>query len=392
VLCGHTETGGKPVLYRQLGGGTLLTAGATYYNDDHPNAFSIIVIADTAPKREDRLAISPYVYDSCWKRYPLDSELPPVLSVREMPVIGEPLDNCTFSIEQGNTSYTLPIKKLSARSYIREGKPYVRIDNREEVLRLLDITYDGATNGGSASANVSLAPKMESSVQAALELERFFTYIGKCKGSGKGVDFKICNSKGNEIASGSSASPDYTGDVQWINIFEAILKIETFFDIKCVRPNNITPHEYEKIKVLTRLINEGFLDCFESTDPITANLVTKHEIDTWRADARNSNRFFLHYTGNYMCDFFGAQINIPDISVVAGSYHVSRLDLLFKSLTYKTGDIRQCILMPDDNFKIYFILDETLARQKATLPDLSSENVFTSKLKNINLGFFRASK
>lgn len=390
ILCGHTETGGKPILYRQVGGGTLLTAGATYYNDNHPNAFSIIHIADIAPTREDRLIISPYVYDMGWKRYPLDSKMSPISAVHELPATGEPLERCTFSVEQGSTSYTLPIKKLSARCYKKDGKQYIRIDNREEVLRLLDITYDGEINGGIASVNVSLAPKMEFDVQAALERERFFAFTGKCKETGKQVDFKICNSDGQEIASGSSAPPDCAGDVRWIEILDAILKIETFFDVKCARPDTISYDDYEKIKVLTRLIDDGFIDCFEPTEPITVNLVSKKEIDVWREDARSANRFFLNYVGNYVCDFFGAEIKLANISVISGSYHVNRVDLLFKSFTYHNGDVRQCVLLPDKDLKVFFVLDEDLARKKTNLPNLSYENTFTSKLKNVNLGFIRA--
>ena len=43
LLCGHTETGGKPILYKQDEGAYTLTSGAAYYDDDHPNAFSFIV-------------------------------------------------------------------------------------------------------------------------------------------------------------------------------------------------------------------------------------------------------------------------------------------------------------------------------------------------------------
>jgi len=69
VLCGHTETGGKPVLNEQIGGSKLLTAGATYYNDDHPNSFSIICIPDNSKD----MAYCPYVYTDAWKQYPPDS-------------------------------------------------------------------------------------------------------------------------------------------------------------------------------------------------------------------------------------------------------------------------------------------------------------------------------
>lgn len=48
ALCGHTETGGVPVLRTYRRGGNLLTAGAVYYNDAHPNSFSIIHLEKNA--------------------------------------------------------------------------------------------------------------------------------------------------------------------------------------------------------------------------------------------------------------------------------------------------------------------------------------------------------
>ncbi len=47
-LCGHTETGGMPVMRQNAGSGKLLTAGASYYNDKHPNSFTVIHIDDEA--------------------------------------------------------------------------------------------------------------------------------------------------------------------------------------------------------------------------------------------------------------------------------------------------------------------------------------------------------
>jgi len=44
VLCGHTETEAIPHKQPVIGGGHLITAGATYYSDTHRNSFSIINI------------------------------------------------------------------------------------------------------------------------------------------------------------------------------------------------------------------------------------------------------------------------------------------------------------------------------------------------------------
>lgn len=65
VLCGHTETGGVLVLRTQEGGGRILTAGATYYNDEHPNSFSILYILD----KGEGIAMELYLYNGKWEMY-----------------------------------------------------------------------------------------------------------------------------------------------------------------------------------------------------------------------------------------------------------------------------------------------------------------------------------
>lgn len=73
VLCGHTETGGVPVLKTQEGGGEILSAGATYYNDEHPNSFSMIYISYAG----DKMVFDLYMYDGMWKRYQKNNAIRP---------------------------------------------------------------------------------------------------------------------------------------------------------------------------------------------------------------------------------------------------------------------------------------------------------------------------
>lgn len=53
VLCGRTETGGIPVLYKQIGGAEMLTGGAAYYSDDHANSYSMVIIPDKLPEGKE---------------------------------------------------------------------------------------------------------------------------------------------------------------------------------------------------------------------------------------------------------------------------------------------------------------------------------------------------
>lgn len=65
ALCGHTETGSMPRLVQYQDGGSLLSGGATYYNDDHPNSFSII----SASKDQQPLKLSFHFKEDKWVPY-----------------------------------------------------------------------------------------------------------------------------------------------------------------------------------------------------------------------------------------------------------------------------------------------------------------------------------
>lgn len=65
LLCGHTESSGRPRINRQLGGGTMLLGGAAYYSDDHINAFSMVYISE----RKHTMGYIPYIYEDGWKDY-----------------------------------------------------------------------------------------------------------------------------------------------------------------------------------------------------------------------------------------------------------------------------------------------------------------------------------
>ena len=128
-LCGHTETGGLPVLVEQKDGGKLLTAGATYYSDSHPNSFSILKILD-----KKNLKVIPFCYKNGWQKMIEPQKEYEVKEAEEPVQLGEIIQNCVlvFDFSDG-ANYSLPIKRLLFQKFFKDGELYIKISNKKEV-------------------------------------------------------------------------------------------------------------------------------------------------------------------------------------------------------------------------------------------------------------------
>ena len=151
-LCGHTETGGLPVLIEQTNGGKLLSAGATYYSDKHPNSFSLLRIVD-----KKTMQVLPFYYKGSWRQMHVKENYE-IKTPESLEPLGEIYKDCELLIKsEDGSNYQLPIKRLSVYSYPHDNETYVRITNKKEVTRHLDITYDGPIKGGTSNTKISIA-------------------------------------------------------------------------------------------------------------------------------------------------------------------------------------------------------------------------------------------
>lgn len=161
------------MLMTQEGGGKLLTAGATYYSDSHPNSFSILKLSE---KSLDK--VIPYQYTDRWIRIVQKEKDYHPKKVDEMELVNDNLENCSFISKFPNgKSVSVALKRLSVFKYQQDGKPYIRIDNKKEVNRVFDFCYDGPVNGGFSNTHFSLAKSKENSSEALLNREKYFRFL-----------------------------------------------------------------------------------------------------------------------------------------------------------------------------------------------------------------------
>lgn len=356
ILCGHTETGGKPVLREQAGGGKSLTAGATYYNDVHPNSFSMIYVPDEG----EGIALKLYMYKNGWKVYQEHKNSTEIKKVKSIPPTGAIQEKCEFILKADEKSYRILLRAISVTLYTKNGAPYCRLDNKKDVSRNLDVMCEGPLAGGTANAVVKLSSRKEESVEAMLEAEKYFFFLDKIVRPASHSEFYIKSNSGAIVLKGNNMniSKEAKSEERGIKILEKLVRIERAFDIRLVRPNDVYEFDDIKTDLLIELIEKGHTDKIRIGNIVDFNVNSLDKISYLYDKACSDNRFMLVHKGNYVCDFFGYTIKMKNYYVVSEIYKVDLEDVKSKIDTYKEGDIRKVILNALENQKTYFIADE----------------------------------
>lgn len=154
LVCGHSESCGRPRINRQLGGGVILSGGAAYYSDDHTNAFSMIYISDT----KNSMAYIPYVYDDGWKDYDFEQQELKMDSRKKSLPKTSIYQNVTIACQSEDGKFLIPCKYIETHSYEKEGKKYMHLDNEKDVMNHYRIDFDFEVG---TKASLPVAPNPE---------------------------------------------------------------------------------------------------------------------------------------------------------------------------------------------------------------------------------------
>lgn len=373
VLCGHTETGGVPVLRTQEGGGRILTAGATYYNDEHPNSFSILYIPDEGKG----IAMGLYLYNGKWEMYQHTSSIDAVKQVKEIPVLGEVEEKCEFVVIADGKKYVIPMEIISVYMYMKDGEVWCRLENNKEVTRKLEIVCHGPINGGTATANVMLPMKKKEDVSAMLEREKYFSFLQNIVAVSNVSEFYILSSSGVKILKGNNMhiEDENLTNEEGIEILEKLSMIEKYFDIRLVRPDEIYESDEAKIDLLIELINNGYTEKINIGNVLDFQVQQLDWIEELYDYSCKENRIRIFHKGNYECVLFDKRIRMDDIIIISEAYKADVEDLRYKKETYREGDSRNVRLIADDDVHTYFILNDAKMNKKIQDSDCMTINI-----------------
>lgn len=382
ILCGHTETGGLPVLQEQIGGGKILTGGAAYYNDTHPNAFSIICIPDNVKE----IALNPFTYQNGWKEL---KKLPDILiqeRINDIQPIGEVKEQCQLVLKSDGKLHCVQINKLSIYRYSKKGEPYLRLDNRKEVLRNLNISLDYNVNTRKIDFSVVAAPKMERNVRAYLEREYFFDFLYKYMTHEHNTEVYIENMFGEKIIQSSEIINSNFEPGEGIEILEKLCKIEEYYDIKFYRPDDIYECDEQQINIIIDLIDNGYTTSLKTGNLADLHVSSADDLKKIHKHAKDSNCFYLTSDSEFICKLFGVEFSLGKLQVLAGNYFVDINDISDKIDTFKDGDVRQVVFHADGRFNTYLIRD---AKQFNVLDLRIGDNLIAIGKFNLDWGFVK---
>lgn len=367
VLCGHTETGGIPVLYKQKDGAEMLTGGAAYYSDDHANAYSMIIVPDSMPGEEREICLLPYTYsiDNGWHQ----NKRTVLPDIRCTITAKQPDFNCKSDFEcvlsYDDQTMSIPMKCVSV--FTGENN-IATLSNSEDVCRNLDIVCSGPTDKpGLSNVSIKIASTKETSVEALLARQNTFGFLSRAKKAKNGSAFEIIDASGNIYLSGQNIS--YNGDIEGegIDFLTKLRKIEIEYDVLFHCPKDNT--ESMKVDVLNDLIEQGYTTAFRAIPRIETYSTDKKQLFKIGLLALKNRSIYILHKGVFQCQLYGNDFSLGNATVLMGPYTTKGNWAMCKAITYTEGDQRRIKFNLCNNSVCYIITDEKKADIAKLLKD-----------------------
>lgn len=353
VLCGHTETGGKPILYKQDEGAATLTSGAAYYDDNHQNSFCFIKLYS-----DKKIELYPFEWSNCkWKQYDYKKKYM-IKSKKSLNVPIAKLEGSgEFSIEsETKGNYGIFLNEFAVYN-LKNGK--VEGNNLDDPNRQIDIKCMTSTlKSGSAKFSFSQPRVQVNNVTATIGYEEFIDYLLGIRQTDSSTVY-MKNSVGEVFFSGSNI--EMNGEKQDIRYYKDLAQIERAFDIRFIRPDESKEEDIKTVKTLLSYINKGYSEI--------SSLVL---CGTFFSDKKKMEKLlhktlgvnvYLFCKDTFICNLYGAKFEF-DGTVVSGPYTFDKKDLQRKIETFMKGDQRivEFKLMRDG--KTYLINKERELKSK----------------------------
>ena len=356
VLCGHTETGGITVLYKQIGGAEMLTGGAAYYSDDHANSYSLVIIPDDHKSEGRDIFLLPFTYslEKGWHRNKKHS----------IPIEGkkifleQPNIICRADFElvlsYGNRNISIPLKCVSISE--KDNNTAI-LNNSEDVCRNLDIICKGPTDKpGKSNITINVASTRETSVEAQLFCENVIKFLNCATKSNEKSYFKIVDTDGKAFLSGESICCEDAADEEVIRFLEKVRKIELKYSVLFQCPNNNT--EQRKVDVLNNLIEHGYIDSFRAFTELKTHVSDKTKLYKLGFHSLKKNSLYILHSGTFKCCLYGNSFSIGKLTVLMGPYNTDSFEMLHKAITFIDGDERIINLKLGDDPICYIMTDD----------------------------------
>ena len=358
VLCGHTETGGIPVLYKQIGGAEMVTGGAAYYSDDHANSYSMVFVLDAQlDEMEREVFIYPYTYSSegGWHQN-IRRDLPKGdgTIITRQPDFSHRSD-FELILSYDDKSLSIPMKSVSICTYKNNT---ATLSNSEDVCRNLDIFCRGSTKKrGTSIIDIKTAKTKENSVEALLARESVYHFLDRATNAKNGSFFKIVDDVGNIILSGENICCNEKIQDEGLDFLKKVRKIELNYDLNFQCPTDNAEHK--KVDVLNELIEQGYTMSFKALPRLETYSENKKQLFKLGMLSLLNKQLYVLHSGKFRCCLYGNDFLLGNVTVLMGPYTTRGSGIIRKAITYAKDDKRKINFSLCDNSVCYFITDES---------------------------------
>lgn len=339
LLCGHTESAEKPRLTKQPGGGTILFGGATYYSDDHTNAFSMLYISD----RKKTMVFIPYIYENGWQDYDFEKSRWKLKKKRNLPEIGKFYEDIRIVLGIDENEFVIDLKYLE----VTKEKDLIRLDNHKDLLNTYRIDTSGSKEN--FEVKIQISKRGAQSVCGNIEFNKLMQF-NNIAGDKRSIRFVNSNQEDIFVSDNFSVEEIHSFDEETLN---NMYKIEEYYKVKLTLTDNISDSDYDKINLLLDIAENGYSDkiAFINNDSYVAD---KEMLENLYCLGNSNNRFCIVSRQPFSVELFGVNIDIFDARLYGGIYYIDVSDIKHKYTTFAEGDMRKYKLQNTEK-QIFFI-------------------------------------
>lgn len=348
ALCGHTETGGVPVLRKYHNGGKLLTAGAAYYNDTHPNSFSIINIDN-----DYNTYVHSYYYDG--KNWiPFASNPSTLIASDHAPLSwNDPLQNhkkLGFGVYIDEKLKIIYHGYFDVRYIESVNGPNMLLNNLINPARPLDIITELSDETALPTLKIQHAPGQLQTTSSLLMMSTFRKFIADNIQNAK-TAFSGWYELENGINLVTYVPMDidrmkqaYKDHIDTTELYEKLQKIEHHFGVqfKLPTPFSLIREDIEIVNWLYEILEHGSLSLLIS-DILESSFVV-HNFDeiTWIRDVyKTGGTLAYHYSRELTIHLYNASIKLGKCQIYCSGATVKSIDEVERKIsTWEHGDLR----------------------------------------------------
>lgn len=337
LLCGHTESAGKPRLMKQRGGGNIFSAGAAYYSDTHANSFALIYISE----EKKAMAILPYVYENGWKEYDYaENDIWPLLRQRKSHESGVQYGG-ELLLEADGEYFPIPLGQFR----LLGGE---LLDNRMDIMSPFEVSWKRGE-----PVTLSLPDRKKRMVEDLLRFRNYQEWLQSHSASD--VRFRILDSRGSVLASGTGCvlkkQLEYGTEILW-----KIIRIENAFHALFELPDKPEPRDENTINTLLALAENGHT-CWPDPPRTHGELLDQRGLEKLMKRAEDNNLFYLCSRENITVPLFSTDVAFRGMTIMIGPYRADAEDLRRKLATLCPGDQRMALFEAVPGAKAYLVWD-----------------------------------